>query len=173
MQLRKCASFFVSMDGSNDNPRPQLIVLEAGAQAVINGALVTANEPCSLEVGSGAFVLTGRAMRRPRQSLRNPREELYFSMLDASANADRFAESQFRLFGLLAEVVAQDRSHQGQRECALCAAALIAGDADEAVRSASRIVTERYEAPRGGLSPRRPGNRRMRIPTPYDLRTDP
>ncbi|MEM7665478.1 MAG: hypothetical protein AAF250_06435 [Pseudomonadota bacterium] len=141
------------MDRSEDIPQPQLVTLDAGAQAVINGALVTAIGPCRFEVGSGVFVLTGNALHRGKGSLRNPREELYFSMLEASAGPERFAEARLRLFRLLAEVVAQDRTHQGQRECALCAAALMAGKASDAVRSAARIAADRQYLPRGGRAP--------------------
>ncbi len=134
----------------NDQPPPHRITLAAGAQAVINGALVTATGPCEFEVGAGSFVVTGRALDRPQQALRNPHEELYFSMLDASTDADRFAEARFRLFGLLAQVVAHDRTYHGQRECAALAAALIAGDASEAVRCASRFASDRFgKGPRG------------------------
>ncbi|MEM9501118.1 MAG: hypothetical protein AAF941_04665 [Pseudomonadota bacterium] len=147
---RLSAPFLLYMDVSDDIPPPQIVQLEAGAQAVINGALLTAREGCSFEVGSGAFVLTGPALRGGRPAIRNPRDELYFSLLEAGTNPDRFAEARFRLFHLLAEVVEQDRTHQAQRECAMCAAALMAGDTAEAVRCAARIASDRYEAPRGG-----------------------
>jgi hypothetical protein len=111
--------------------------------------------PCILEVGSGAFVLTGPALWREQSALRNPREELYFSMLDAGTNPDRFSEARFRLFHLLGQVVAQERTHKAQRECALCAAALIAGNVEEAIRSAARIATDGLEKPaaRGRVPP--------------------
>ncbi|MEE4289956.1 MAG: hypothetical protein V2J14_11335 [Erythrobacter sp.] len=124
---------------------PQTIELAAGAQAVINGALVTAREACTLEVGSGASVLTGRALWPSRRRLHSPSDELYFSLLDCSADPVRFAAERFRLYGLLGEVVAQDRSHEGQRECSLCAAALMAGDARGAVESAARMASTALE----------------------------
>jgi len=138
------------MDGANEHPPQHKISLAEGAQAVINGALVTALEPCELEVGAGSFVVTGRTIDRSRVNLRNPREELYFSILEASADEERFANAQFRLFGLLAQVVAQDCTYHGQRECAAFAAALMAGDSSEAVRCASRLASDRFEeGPRG------------------------
>ncbi|QUL37369.1 hypothetical protein [Erythrobacter sp. JK5] len=136
------------MELSNDNLPPQRIVLAEGAQAVINGALVTALAPCTIEVGAGAFVLSGRALS-VSNPLRNPREELYFSALEAGTDAARFDDARFRLFNLLAQVVAHEPSYQGQRECAACAAALMAGNADDTIRSAARLASERLAEPRG------------------------
>ena len=137
--------------------RPQTVDLARGGQAVINGALVTASQACTLEVGSGAFVLTGRALWRGRDGLRNPREELYFSMMDAATSDARFESERFRLFALLSQVVAQDRTHQGQKECALCASALLAGKADDAVRSAARLAADQVETRRSAAGRRVPG----------------
>lgn len=122
--------------------RTQTVHLSKGAQVVINGALVSASDDCTLEVGSGAYVVTGRAVWPGRDALRNPRDELYFSMLDCSADEDRFVAERFRLFALLSEVVAQDRSYEGQRECAQCAAALMTGDRQAAVQSAARMASK-------------------------------
>jgi flagellar biosynthesis regulator FlbT len=159
----------VIMDTSETPPAPQKITLQAGAQAVINGALVTATQACTLEVGSGAFVLTGRGLWREREALRHPHEELYFSMLEAGSSPERFHDAQRRLFNLLSQVVAQSPSHIAQKECAVCAAALMSGDARAASASAARLVTQspserdtcanihaRPSASRlGGSSPRR------------------
>lgn len=124
---------------------PQRISLEKGGQVYVNGAVVTAREACSLEVGSGAFVMTGSALARDPGRLRNPREELYFSILDVGTDPVRFSEARFRLFRLLSHVVAEDRTHYGQQECANCAAALLAGKVDEAAQSAARIASMRLE----------------------------
>ena len=140
--------------------RPQIVHLARGGQAVINGALVTASEHCTLEVGSGAFVLTGRALWRNRGEVRNPREELYFSMIDAATSETRFEAAKFRLFSLLSQVVAQDRTHQGQKECSFCAAALLSGRAEEAVQSAARLAADNL-AQRHGL-PGQPMEKRAR-----------
>jgi hypothetical protein len=131
--------------------RTRIVHLAAGAQAVINGALVCAREACTLEVGSGAYVLTGRPLWPSRDALRNPCDELYFSLLDCSADETRFLSERFRLFGLLSEVVARDRSYDGQRECSQCAAALMTGDRHAAVESAARmasrgLVNDRHSA---------------------------
>ena len=125
--------------------RTQTVHLGPGAQAVINGALVCAREACTLEVGAGAYVLAGRSVWPSRDPLRNPCDELYFSLLDCSADEDRFLSERFRLFGLLSEVVAQDRSYEGQRECSQCAAALMAGDRHAAVQSAARMASSALE----------------------------
>ena len=126
-------------------PKPQRLKLTAGAQVVINGALVTVHEPCSIEVGSGAFVLTGRSLARESDPLRHPREELYFSMLEVGTDAERFAAARFRLFRLLSQVVAQEKTQQGQSECATCASAIMSGDMRSAVASASRLASARLE----------------------------
>ncbi|MDJ0641175.1 MAG: hypothetical protein QNJ15_00020 [Erythrobacter sp.] len=158
------------MDNTDDIPTPQKVRLTAGAQAVINGALVTAVGPCELEVGAGSFVLTGRWAGRSPAAMRAPREELYFSMLDASVDDERFAESRFRLFGLLAQVVAQERSYQGQRECSSCAAAIMAGDIDESVRSAARLASDRFAQRPRGVQFERGGRMGARAVTNRDLR---
>lgn len=129
------------MHKADDTPAsPKAITLAAGAQAVINGALITAVEPCQLEVGSGAFVLTGRALWRDQKRNSAAAAELYFAMLEVCARPDEFEPARFRLFALLSHVVAQNRTHQSQRECAACAAALIAGDRERALASAQRLA---------------------------------
>ena len=136
------------METQEFSPKPQIVSLSQGGQAVINGALVTASTACTLEVGSGGFVLTGRSLWRDRAPKRNPREELYFSILDVCTDAARFDEERFRLFRLLAQVVVQERTHEAQKECSLCAAALIAGNAEEATRSASRLASQTIDRQR-------------------------
>jgi hypothetical protein len=120
--------------------------LAQGEQAVVNGAMVTASTACTLEVGSGAFVLTGRSLWKDHDPLRNPSEELYFSLLDASVSAEHFENERFRLFALLAQVVLQQRTHEAQQECALCASALIAGNAEDATGSAARLASGRLRS---------------------------
>lgn len=133
------------MDNANEYPPTQMVELEPGAQAVINGALVSATSVCTLEVGAGAFVLTGRGLWREREALRHPCEELYFSMLEAGSDPERFADSRYRFFNLLAQVVAQTRTHQGQKECSNCAAAMMADDIQAAIESAARLASEGLE----------------------------
>lgn len=144
------------MNNPDQSFEPQTINLTRGGQAVINGAIVTASAACTIEVGSGAFVVTGRSLWRERDPQRNPREELYFSVIDASTDPVRFADERFRLFTLLSQVVAQCRTHEGQKECALCAAALIAGNCEDATRSAARLASERFED-QAGAKPSTPG----------------
>jgi len=140
----------------NQSPPPsQTVHLVAGAQAVINGALVSARQACTLEVGAGAYVLTGKALWPTPSQLRNPRDELYFSLLDCSASEERLNSERFRLFGLLGEVVASDRTYEGQRECAQCAAALMSGDAKAAIQSAARMASNNLEPGRTRMKAQR------------------
>jgi len=118
------------------------IALTQGDQAVINGAIVTASGDCTLEVGSGAFVLSGRSLWSNDDGPHHPREELYLSMLDAGGDTARFTEERFRLFVLLSQVIAQEHSHEAQKECARCAHALMIGNAEDATRSASRLASQ-------------------------------
>jgi hypothetical protein len=136
---------------SHESPWPppiQTLHLAAGAQAVINGALITASEDCTIEVGAGAFVLTGRALWPRRDALRNPCDELYLSLIDCRGDEKRFEAERLRLFGLLSAVCAQDSGVENQRECARCVAALLEGDARAAVASAARLASNRIEAER-------------------------
>jgi hypothetical protein len=144
------------MDASSSLPEPHLVTLEPGAQIVINGALVTAHAACSIEVGSGAFVVTGPALRREREALRHPHEELYFSMLEAARSPENFTEAHHRLFALLAQVAAHSPTNAVQRECAVCAAAMMSGDARAAVASAARLASDRPERGEGAPARRSP-----------------
>ena len=127
-------------------PPNQVVHLSAGAHAVINGALVSSREACTLEVGAGAYVLTGRALWPAHSAPRNPCDELYFSLLDCVADEERFFTERFRLFALLGEVAAQGALYERHRECSRCAAALMAGDPKAAVQSAARMASSRMEA---------------------------
>lgn len=146
------------------SPPPQVLHLAAGSQAVINGALVSARENCTLEVAAGAYVQTGRALWPAGEALRAPRDELYFSILDCGLDDERFEAERLRLFSLLGEVIAQDRGYETQRECSVCAAALMTGDAKAALESAARMVSTRSEAgaKRAGQTGDRPDRRRAR-----------
>lgn len=120
--------------------RPHQVHLEAGAQAVINGALVTALEPCRFEVGSGAYVFTGRSLWRDRSSGLCPCQQLYFAVLEAAVGERDLAEARLRLFQLLGHVVTATRTLEGQRECSRFASALIDGNIDEVVSCAARLA---------------------------------
>lgn len=133
------------MTHSDITPPIQEISLEAGGQVVINGALVTAGSACTLKVGAGAYVLTGRGLWRERDALRHPAEELYFSMLEVGTKPEQFAQGRYRFFNLLAQVVAQTKTYQGQRECAACAAAMMADETEAAIASAARLASEGLE----------------------------
>ncbi|BDI59722.1 hypothetical protein [Qipengyuania nanhaisediminis] len=143
-------------------PPSQTLSLARGGQAIINGALVTASEQCTIEVGSGAFVLAGRGLWRDQNPLRHPREELYFSLLDAAADDARYESDRFRLFSLLSQVVAQERTHWAQKECTLIANAMMSSELDLAVRGAARLASgslERDGAMPGSLPGRLPVRR--------------
>lgn len=155
------------MDHEPGNAPVQIVHLAAGAQAVINGALVTAKGDCEIEVGSGAVVFTGRALWRERDAARNPSEELYFSLLEASAEPGRFAAERYRLFRLLSQVVARERTHEAQRECTFCASALLAGNAEDATKSAGRLASARLETRyRAPASPQARRRSMERMPAP-------
>ncbi|QFT76286.1 hypothetical protein [Erythrobacter sp. THAF29] len=146
--------------------RPHSVYLEAGAQAVINGALVTAVEPCRFEVGAGAYVFSGRALWRDRASGCSPHQELYFSALEAAAGQGSLLEARFRLFQLLGHVVTSTRTLEGQRECSRFASALIDGDIEEVVACASRLASLAASNSRPGPRkrvPGRPGETRHRV----------
>lgn len=119
-------------------PPPRQMVLNAGSQLIVNGALVTVLDPCRLELGSGAVVLSGREVARGKSGA-DPTRELYFALLKASETPNGVADDRYHLFHLLAKVVARYRTHAAQRECALCAAALISGDHKAAIGSARRL----------------------------------
>lgn len=148
-QLRNLASYLApvravlndDMSQERSAPPPQTVHMAPGARVVINGALVSTREACTLEIGAGAFVLEGSAPRNAHDAPRNPCDELYFSLLDCCADEERFINERFRIFGLLGEVLAQQGSHASQREAARCAAALMAGDAREAMQCAARIAS--------------------------------
>ena len=128
--------------------------LARGGQAVINGALITAEEACTIEVSVGAYVLANRQLRQARSSLRNPGEELYFSLLEVEASATRFEEERMRLFQLLSETASSDIADAHRADCTLCAVALMAGDAIKATDIAARLASI-------GMEDSRPGARRV------------
>lgn len=119
-------------------PQPTELHLAAGAQAVINAALVTARGPCLLQVGSGAHVLHGRSLWR-NDSARLIARELYYSLLKAQAEGEDLGMTHGRYFALLGQIVAQMRTHEAQVECARCAASLMGGDFEAAIRSVRRL----------------------------------
>jgi len=113
---------------------------------VINGALVTACGDCVLEVGSGACVFVGPVARPPAAGICNPRDELYFSLIDCRADPRRIDRARIRLLGLLGEIAVHDHAHETQRECSLCVAAIMCADAKAAVESAARLAASDLES---------------------------
>jgi len=154
------------MSHENPPPPPQIVHLAPGSQAVINGALVSAREACTLEVAAGAYILTGRELWPAHAGPRNPSDELYFSLLDCAGDEDRFDEERFRLFALLGEVAAKSGFIARRAECSQCAAALMAGDVQSALDSAARMASSGLEDGRtrttvAGILP----ERRKRLPS--------
>ena len=125
----------------------QTISLASGDQAVINGALVTAASACSIEVSHGAFVMTGRKLRQARATMRNPSEELYFSLLEVEASRGRFEEERMRLFQLLSEIAARNQGAKQQGDCTSCAVALMIGDVVQATTIAAGLAAHAIEMP--------------------------
>lgn len=120
------------------DPQPTELQLAAGAQAVINAALVTARGPCLLQVGSGAHVLHGRSLWRT-DSAKLIARELYYRLLQAQSAGEDLRKTHGSYFALLGQIVAQMRTHEAQVECARCAAALTGGDYDTAIKSVRRL----------------------------------
>ncbi|WFL78748.1 hypothetical protein P7228_06705 [Altererythrobacter arenosus] len=139
-------------------PLPSEVRLDTGAQAVVNGALVTAVTPCWFEVGSGGFVLTGRGLWPDRPAVELTRE-LYLLLIEASLAENGLEARRKPLFDLLGRAVAQMRTHEAQSECSLCAAAILSGDLDAALGSARRLTA----------SQDRPVARRTTAPHPARL----
>ena len=108
---------------------------------MINGALVTAKSDCTLEVCSGAYLFTGRGLSAGL--VRNPHQELYFSLTEVADSAERFAQGRLRLFALLSQVVLQDQNRETQEECSRCAAAMLMGDCERAAISAAQLASMR------------------------------
>ena len=123
------------------NPALQQCALAAGAQAVINGALVTAKSDCTFEVCTGAYLFTGRGLSA--SLVRNPHQELYFSLTEVANSAERFAQERLRLFELLSQVVLQDRDRETREECSRCAAAMLMGDRARAAMIAAQLASMR------------------------------
>ena len=143
------------MKRRTNSPEPRELCLERGAQAVINGALVTALEPCRLEIGSGAHVLAGRSLWRER-SADDLARELYLLLLEAGMTGDGMRLQQDALFDLLGRLVAQLRSHSAQVQISRCALAIRSGDIDLALASARHLRGPPDTRTRG-----RPGERRQ------------
>lgn len=125
------------------NPALQQCALAAGAQAVINGALVTAKSDCALEVYPGAYIFTGRSLSAG--SVRNPHQELYFSLTEVADSAEEFAKERLRLFALLSQVVLQDGDRETQEECSRCAAAMLVDDRESAAKCAAQLASMRLD----------------------------
>jgi flagellar biosynthesis regulator FlbT len=125
-------------DGDNDGWRT--FILRDGEQLVVNGALLAADGPCSVRINQGASVLSGKSLHSAAGQAM-PAHELYYAALAAVGSDVRLAESRYNLFALLGAVVAQQRTHAAQEDCARFAAALISEDSESLLCAARRLAT--------------------------------
>ncbi len=102
------------MDLSQDPSPAHTIPLQAGEQVVINGALVTATGPCELQVSPGAYLFTGRDREPRADTLQSAHSTLYFGLLAAYADPERFDTARYSLFEMLGEVVMEERQAKAQ-----------------------------------------------------------
>lgn len=151
---------------SNASGAHQTINVPAGGQVVVNGALITLAQACSITIAPGAYALAGSKLDQARVSTRNPSEELYFSLLEIEAAGPRSDDQRVRLFGLLSEVAAKNGEMGLQSDCTACAAALMMGNLADATSIASQIALHSLVEPtrkergetkhryRNGIAPR-------------------
>ena len=126
--------------------RPKTLNLAPGAQAVINGAIVTAAESCRLNVEPGAFVLVSGLPTPERAKVHDARQELYLSLLDLIRRPRADDEETIRLFRLLSDVAAQGTDQEAKQDCMTCCSALMAGRLVEASRPAARLASSSLAA---------------------------
>ncbi len=124
----------------------RIVTLSAGEQAVINGALIRVHDACTFDVGAGATIVLQGKMQQGKNGLRNPAEELYFSVLDCANDVIRFANARPRLFKMLSEVILREPDQDAQHECSECAAALAASNIEGVKRSATRLLAGRMRS---------------------------
>ena len=138
------------MDTSQSGTRS--IALLEGEQLVVNGALVTADCDCKLTINGSASLLAPKD--RPAAGKTRPAHQLYFSVMELVGKGTPVSEKRAFLFSLLAEIVAEQRTSQGQEDCTALANALLAKDED-ALMSAARTLALAEAG--NGLSARRAG----------------
>lgn len=119
--------------------------LHDGEQMVVNGALLGAEGPCTVRINRGASVLWGKSLQSA-VAREMPAHELYYGALAAVGSDEQLAESRYNLFALLGAVVAQQRTHAAQEDCAGFAAALISDDADALLSAARKLATREARA---------------------------
>lgn len=128
------------MKTNSDDEAWRVFALRDGEQMVVNGALLAAHGSCTVRISGGASVLHGKSLRSAAsQSM--PAHELYYGALAAVGSDARLVESRYSLFALLGAVVAQQRTHAAQEDCARFAAALISEDADALLSAARKLAT--------------------------------
>ncbi|EAQ28435.1 hypothetical protein NAP1_12588 [Erythrobacter sp. NAP1] len=120
---------------------PERIDLGSGHQAVINGALVTADGPCTLIVNAGAMVIAQIEDAKTDRSSRNPREELYFSLIEKGASPYLAEEDQVRCFTLLSEIASRPISAEDEHDCRSCCTAMMESRLTDALVYAARLAS--------------------------------
>lgn len=126
-------------DDSVPEPGWREVTLREGEQIVVNGALVTAAGLCRFSVGSGASILRGKESS-PGAGHPLPAHELYYAVLEAGNLEDSLAENRYRLFDLLGQVVALQRTHAAQQDCPCLAAALLGSDVEGVLAAARKLA---------------------------------
>ena len=136
----------MASDGDQEDERGwRKIALRDGEQMVVNGALLAAVGACTLQVSGGASVLKGKSLHTAAGQPM-PAHQLYYAALAAAGADARLGESRYGLFALLGAVVAQQRTHAAQEDCARFAAALISEDAESLLSAARRLATREARA---------------------------
>lgn len=120
---------------------PQRIDLGNGCQAIINGALVTAEGDCTIIVSPGAYVVAAQEKAGQASSSRNPREELYFSLIEAGACVSIAERDRVRLFRLLSQIASQPVSVEDEKDCRSCCTAMMESRLADALVYAARLAS--------------------------------
>jgi len=127
------------MEHSTNMIRWREIALDAGEQAVINGALITADQACIIRVADCAAVLTARALWRS-DGTEKPGHTLYYATMLAINDGDLEPSTKKELLGLLGRVVIHSRTRNTQEHCAKFAAAISSSDSEGALNVARLLA---------------------------------
>ena len=127
--------------------RSRSLALARGSQVVINGAIVTASQPCTIQVEAGAYILAGSAMAHRNAKASDSRQELYLSLLDMGGNPTPNGEEFARLYCLLSEIAADGADQQAQQDCSQCCAALMMRRIEAATHFAASLASSSLAQP--------------------------
>lgn len=143
--LIRCPMTEARQPTNGDDEGWRTFALRDGEQMVVNGALLAAHGACTVRISGGVSVLRGKSLHTARDQA-TPAHELYYGALAAIGSDVRLAESRYSLFALLGAVVAQQRTHIAQEDCARFAAALISEDADSLLSAARKLARREARA---------------------------